>query len=105
MLILELPERRLMFNPNTVLALGEHGNVYPGAILAGPWGRLTLDDGAALASGDRSMARVAAPADLSDADGRVEGPGWTLELEPGWRLEPGPRPGDVVLVRDEATDG
>lgn len=95
---LELPERRLMFNPNTVLSLGEEGNVYPGAILVGPWGRLTLDDGGALAADDRSRARVRAPDVLEpDSDGVVEGPGWTLELEPGWRLAPGPRPGDVVV--------
>jgi hypothetical protein len=101
-LVLGLPERRLMFNPNTVLALGEEGNVYPGSILFGPWGRLTLDDAAALATHDRDMARVAAPSDPEpDEDGRVIGPGWTLELDPGWRLAPGARSGDYRLVRGD----
>ncbi len=95
---LELPEGRLMFNPNTVLSLGEHGNVYPGAILLGPWGRLTLHDGAALAPEVRYRARVVAPDVLEPGDdGVLAGPGWTLELEPGWRLVPGPRSGDVEL--------
>lgn len=95
----KLPERRLMFNPNTVLALGDHGNVYPGAILLGPWGRLTLDEGAALVSDERTRARVAAPRSLErGSDGTVHGPGWTLEVKQGWRLVPGDRPGDLRIV-------
>lgn len=39
-LALELPERRLLFNPNTVVPLGVEGSVYPGAILEGPWAGL-----------------------------------------------------------------
>ncbi|MCC5980759.1 MAG: hypothetical protein JJU26_03465 [Oceanicaulis sp.] len=96
-LILNLPERLLLFNPNTVLSLGEHGTVYPGAILMGPWGRLTLHDGAALAPADRTMARVAAP-DTLEASSTVEGPGWTLALEEGWHFEAGTRRGETVLV-------
>jgi hypothetical protein len=98
-LVLELPERRVMFNPNTVVALGEDGNVYPGAILFGPWGRITLHDAAALVSHGRDTARVAAPDRAVPADdGTLEGPGWTLELEPGWRLSPGTREGDLRPV-------
>lgn len=95
---LELPDKQLMFNPNTVLALGDQGNVYPGAILVGPWGRLTLHEGAALGSHDRGRARVAAPRILEPGpEGKVHGPEWTLELESGWRLIPGERNGDVRL--------
>lgn len=95
---LELPERRLMFNPNTVVSLGDEGHVYPGSILIGPWGRLTLQEGAALATANRDRASVAAPEVLEPGDdGAVNGPGWILELEPGWHLVPGPRPGDYRL--------
>jgi hypothetical protein len=97
---LELPDRRLMFNPNTVLALGAAGNVYPGAILLGPWGRLTLEEGAALAPPGRDWARVAAPATLQPGpDGALHGPGWTLEIESGWRVVAGDRPGDFRLAQ------
>jgi hypothetical protein len=97
-LILELPERRLVFNPNTVVSLGEEGSVYPGAILEGVWGRLTLTDGAALATPERDRAWVRAPQPWdADADGRVEGPGWILELTPGWRPVPAARTGDLRL--------
>jgi hypothetical protein len=94
-----LPDRHLRFNPNTVMALGDVGSVYPGAILVGPWGRLTLHDGAALAPDDRTRARVVAPETLEPhPDGTLEGPGWTLELNPGWQLVPGERSGDVRIA-------
>lgn len=97
-LVVELPERMLMFNPNTVLPLGDEGTVYPGSILVGPWGRLTLTEGAALASPDRDWARVVAPEVVEpDERGVVHGPGWTLQLEPGWRVVPGERGGDFRL--------
>ena len=98
-LVLELPTRMLMFNPNTVLALGDAGNVYPEAILMGPWGRLTLEEGAALTTPDRDRAWVRAPAALEvNGEGTVEGPGWTLELESGWHLAPAARKGDFHLA-------
>lgn len=98
-LVLELPERQLMFNPNTVLALGDAGNVYPGSILIGPWGRLTLGEGAALTTADRDRAWVAATGvDVVERERTVNGPGWVLELEAGWRLEPGQRAGDLRLA-------
>jgi hypothetical protein len=101
-LAIEAPELRLMFNPNTVLPLGEEGDVYPGAILMGPWGRLTMEEGGALAPAGRNTARVAAPRDSQpDADGILHGEGWTLELESGWRLAPGDRDGDYRVVAEE----
>lgn len=99
-LTVELPERRLMYNPNTVVSLGDAGNVYPKSILIGPWGRLTLQEGGALASFDRDRARVAAPRVIEPDDKRtVAGPGWTLTLEPGWRLVPDTRSGDFRMER------
>lgn len=98
---LDLPERRLIYNPNTVLSLGEQGNVYPKSTLIGPWGRLTLQEGGALASANRDRARVAAPKRMEpDEKSNVAGPGWTLALEPGWRLVPDTRSGDFRLERN-----
>lgn len=99
-LTLELPERRLMYNPNTVVSLGDEGNVYPKSILIGPWGRLTLQEGGALASANRDRARVAAPKNVkADDKGIVTGSGWSLELQPGWRLAPDERSGDFRMER------
>jgi hypothetical protein len=99
-LTLELPERRLIYNPNTVVSLGDEGNVYPKSILIGPWGRLTLQEGGALASANRDRARVAAPKNVQPDDkGIVLGSGWSLELQPGWRLLADKRSGDFRMER------
>lgn len=101
-LTLDLPERRLVYNPNTVVSLGDQGNVYPKSILIGPWGRLTLQEGGALVSANRDRARVAAPNSVEpDNKSIVTGPGWTLALEQGWHLVPGPRSGDFRIERDD----
>lgn len=64
-------------------------------------GRLTLTDGAALATSRRDRARVRAPEVWEPKpDGRVEGSGWVLEPTPGWHTVPGPRPGDLRLERE-----
>src|SRR5690606_33746525 len=103
-LTLDLPERRLIYNPNTVVSLGEAGNVYPKSTLIGPWGRLTLQEGGALASPNRDRARVASPTNSEPGDqGTVTGPGWTLTLESGWRLVPDKRSGDLRLERSGRT--
>lgn len=99
-LTLDLPERRLIYNPNTVVSLGDEGNVYPKSILIGPWGRLTLHEGGALASANRDRARVAAPNNAKPDDkGIVTGSGWSLELQPDWRLVPDKRSGDFRMER------
>lgn len=101
---IELPERRLLYNPNTVLSLGDEGNVYPKSTLIGPWGRLVLQDGGALAPAYRDRARVAAPkVTTPDAQGTVTGPGWTLTLESGWRLVPAARSGDFRMEHAGST--
>lgn len=64
-------------------------------------GRSALYEGrlAALGSASRSVARVAAPEQHHpDPQGVIHGPGWVLQLEPGWVLAPGSRPGDFRLV-------
>lgn len=98
------PGLLFMFNPNTVLPLGDDGHVYPHATIEGPWGRLTIHEGGALAPPTRDRARVAAPERAEPGpDGTVNGPGWVLELAPGWRLAPGPRAGDYrVVLAEEA---
>lgn len=101
-LTVELPERRLMYNPNTVVSLGDAGNVYPKCILIGPWGRLTFQEGGALVSANRDRARVVAPKVIDPDKGTVTGPGWTLALEAGWRLVPDSRAGDFRIERDDS---
>lgn len=65
------------------------------------WLRLEIRALARALASEGAEARVAAPEVLEPGpDGTVNGPGWILELEPGWRLVPGPRPGDLRLEPD-----
>lgn len=73
----------LSFDPNTLVPLGAAGTVYPTGTFTAAWGRLVVTDGGALVSADFTTLSVAAPAVL-DTLRQVLGPGWTLELAPGW---------------------
>jgi hypothetical protein len=87
------------FNPSTLVSLGEAGTVYPTFHVVSGWGTLDVTQGA-LVPTDFSRATVAAPKDLSAkniAGPRVEGPGWTLDLAPGWVIAPGPKAGSYVV--------
>ncbi|PZO03147.1 MAG: hypothetical protein DCF29_12425 [Alphaproteobacteria bacterium] len=93
-LVLPFQSMQIAFNPNTVTALSPHGSVYPELRVVDAWGVLEVTDGA-LIDPNWSGAVVAAPTSI---EGR-EGSGWTLQLNSGWSLEAGERPGDFRLVK------
>ena len=73
------------FDPYTVVPLGEAGTVYPSLEVAGAWGRTSTETGARL---DAAHGRLL----FAIADrGR-------LVLNPGFALQPGARPGDLVVA-------
>ncbi len=82
------------FNPNNLVPLEKLGTVYPWIRASGPWGIIEASDGALLALGDL---RVSAP--TTTVGPAIKGAGWTLDLAPGWSLEPGSRHGDYRLVQ------
>lgn len=75
------------FDPRKVHALGQGQIVYQGRTLVAPWGKLVVEGGAILE--DRATAR--AFVSLTKRD-------WALQLEPGWALGGGERPGDQRIV-------
>jgi hypothetical protein len=87
------------FNPNNLFPLGPDGTVYPTGAFTSDWGTLQVDSGAALVRVETAEVRIAAPPDLDPSSTTVTGAGWKLELAPGWKLEPGPRPGDFTAVK------
>jgi hypothetical protein len=91
--VLHLPlrEMNVAFDPNTVFPLSPLGTVYPAIQVSDVWGVLKVEDGA-LVDGAWSAMRVQA-----GQPGATSGPGWTLELNPGWRIVAGERPGDLKL--------
>ncbi|HET7712325.1 MAG TPA: hypothetical protein VFL80_10390 [Thermoanaerobaculia bacterium] len=86
---ISLEGARYGFDPNTVFSLEAIGSYYPTLDVTGDWGRLSVKDGAVIAS---DFKRVLVPAN---------GKGWTLDLNPGWKIAPGTRPGDQTVARSE----
>ena len=85
------------FNPSTIVGLGEAGSVYPTFHLTDAWGTLDVKDGV-LVPTDFSNATVAAPASATGS--HITGPGWTLDLAPGWHLVPAAKPGSYVVQKE-----
>jgi len=82
------------FNPSTLVGMGNLGSVYPTFHVTDSWGTLDVKNGA-LVPTDFSRATVAAP---KNTDGsHIEGPGWTLDLAPGWQVVPGLKPGSYMV--------
>jgi hypothetical protein len=74
---------RLQFNPSNTENIEGLGVYHLTATYMGDWGVLEATQGS-LRSRDRSGARVPAPKDPN----ALSGPGWRLELAPGWTLVP-----------------
>jgi len=89
---LKFSRMKLEFNPNNLFPLPPHGTVYPTLQVIDTWGKLTVDGGALI---DEKWAGVTVRAPSS---GALTGPGWTLELNPGWKLRPGRRADEFVIA-------
>ncbi len=87
---------RFSFNPSTLVSLGDAGNVYPTFHAIAPWGTLDVKAGV-LVAGGFSHAALAAPTKTNSQ--RLEGPGWTIDLVPGWRIVPGAKAGNFILQK------
>lgn len=88
-----LRHMNIQFDPRNQQPLGEAGTVYPTLRIADDWGILTVTGGALLAP-DWTSVTVAAP-----KDGAASGEGWTLELNPGWKIAAGEQPGSYIVTQ------
>lgn len=95
-LVLPLNKPQVMFNPSTLVPLGDAGTVYPTIKVLSDFGSIEASAGALLAP-DWKHLYVAAPDKEAARTGTIAGPGWTLKLNDGWRLGAGARPGDLLL--------
>ena len=85
------------FRTDGVTPLPGVGTVVPHYRVSGPWGSLEAEQ--VLLSGDGARLTLPGPVGVS---GRVlSGAGWTVTLAEGWEARPGPREGDLTVVRDE----
>jgi hypothetical protein len=96
----ETPEMYRNFNPNALMPMPPHGIYYPTGTFTAKWGRIRVESGGALVAADNRSLRVEAPADPNARP--ITGPGWTLQLEPGWTIRPGERPGSFVVAPAQA---
>lgn len=95
-LALALDRVGVEFDPRVLQPLDDVGTVYPALRVTDDWGILEADGGA-LMKKDWSAVVVNAP--VAGEAPALHGDGWTLALSPGWKLSPGERPGDFVLVK------
>jgi hypothetical protein len=97
-----LPALHLMrgFDPNNLFPLDSNGTVYPTGNFEDEWGTLAVEqNGALVGPGNRDI-RIAVPRAIDTTAAVIAGEGWRLELAEGWRLRPGPRPGDFTVKRE-----
>lgn len=85
------------FNPSTLISLGEAGAVYPTFHVVSGWGVLDVTEGV-LVPTDFSRATVSAPRETKGS--HVQGPGWTLDLAPGWKIVPASRAGSYTIEKE-----
>ena len=85
------------FNPSTLISLGDAGTIYPTFHVVSGWGTLDVKQGA-LVPTDFSRATVAAPLDTKGP--HVSGPGWTLDLAPGWTIAPADKTGSYTVKQE-----
>ncbi len=74
------------------------GTVYRALATKGAWGFFDAKDGAMI-SADGDTVSLPAPV-VVDAT-TLKGDGWTATVGPGWTVQPGPRPGDYKVVRQQ----
>lgn len=88
------------FNPNNLVPLDNLGTVFPNVRVTDVWGILDVKEGGALMaleSKTPSRLYVSVPLDLNARP--LQGEGWTLQLNDGWKLEQAERRGDYQLKR------
>ena len=88
------PPGNFSFNPSTLISLGDGYTVYPTFHAVAKWGTLDVKDGVRVPT-DFSSTTLAAP--NGQQGSHLQGPGWTIDLAPGWSVASGPRPGAVTL--------
>lgn len=90
------PEMTRNFNPQTLVPLPPHGTYYPTGTFTANWGKLEVESGGALVSADNRSLRIPAPVDREARP--LRGPGWVLQLAPGWTIRQTGRQGSYILT-------
>jgi hypothetical protein len=94
-IVIPLRKMNMQFDPRNLVPLAGQGTIYPSIRIVDVWGILAVKERGALMSADFSKITIPAP---HEAQGqKLQGDGWTLELEPGWELRRSDRDGSYTL--------
>ena len=94
-LALQFRHMHVQFDPRNLQPLGDAGTVYPNLRITDDWGILDAKNGALMNPNWRAVILVTPAASTGSS---LKGNGWTLELKPAWKIVPGNRKGDFILV-------
>lgn len=89
-----LTKPNMSFDPGTVSSLGSDGEAYRVLRIIDEWGEVEVSGGSGLLTNWKRL-RVGLPEGFDD--GARSGTGWTIQLNPGWKLVPGARKGDWTV--------
>jgi len=78
---------RIGFDPNSVVSVPDVGTYYPTMPVSADWGILEVTNGAVIAE---NWTKLLVPSEEK----------WDLRLNTGWKMAPGQRLGDLVVVRE-----
>jgi hypothetical protein len=93
------PEMNRNFNPQTLVPFPPYGTFYPTGTFTANWGKLQVESGGVLVAADNRSLRLPAPSDIEARP--VHGPGWILQLAPGWAIQGAERAGSYVVISPE----
>lgn len=94
-----VPEMSRNFNPQTLVPFPPYGTFYPTGTFTAGWGKLQVQSGGVLVAPDNRSLRLPAPSDIEARP--LRGPGWILQLAPGWAIQRAERAGSYVAVPPE----
>jgi hypothetical protein len=90
------------FDPGSVESFPGAGQVFGSAKVTDEWGVLQVQSGGVLMKRPAaSFTGVVLRAPANPTGDRITGEGWTLQLNPGWKLAPGARSRDWTVVRSD----
>jgi len=95
--VLEIPleKMNMQFDPGTPVPVEHLGTMYPAIRIVDSWGVLNVKERGALLSTDFRKVTISAPRETRGA--KVNGEGWTLDLNAGWHVAVGERYGSYVV--------
>ncbi|MDT5062379.1 MAG: hypothetical protein QOH63_2838 [Acidobacteriota bacterium] len=89
------------FNPNNLIPLDSLGTIYPNVRITDVWGIVEVTGGALMALENKRPSRLYVPVPADTGERPLQGEGWRLQLNEGWKLEPAERKGDYVLKKNQ----